>query len=148
MTGITIPPSLLGSVSNDPYISQLLTGSNDFSTLSNYGAPPGNTGVGTGIQYGVGSNSPYDINNILTGAGSEQGSLPWYKNPDSLAGIGAIGTAGANLFGAFNSYQLGKLAEEQFAFQKDAFNKNFDYNKEITEERRGHRNRAIARHTS
>lgn len=39
-------------------------------------------------------------------------------------GLGAIG--------AFNAYNQNKLAKRQFAFEKDAFNRNFDAQKNIT----------------
>jgi hypothetical protein len=40
----------------------------------------------------------------------------------ALVGIGAFNSA----LGAINSYKTNKLAKQQFAFQKDAFNQNFD----------------------
>lgn len=64
-------------------------------------------GVSTGQQTGTNGMSFGDKMNLGLGVG-----------------LGAIG--------AFNAYNQNKLAKRQFAFEKDAFNRNFDAQKNIT----------------
>jgi len=61
-------------------------------------------------------------------------------NFGTLEGWGAGINSAANLFGAWNGYQNVKLGRNQLDFQKESFNKQYDYQKELTEERRNRHN--------
>ena len=57
------------------------------------------------------------------------------NNPTELStfgkGIAGLQTLG-NLMGAWNGYQQNKLAKQQFAFQQDAFNKQYAAQRALT----------------
>lgn len=46
--------------------------------------------------------------------------------------LNTIGNTVGNLMGAYNAYQANKLAKNQFAFQKDAWNRQWEAQKGLT----------------
>lgn len=68
----------------------------------------------------VGNTPTTAVTDLKLSNGNGFGDLAF--SDKALLGIGAFNSA----LGAINSYKTNKLAKQQFAFQKDAFNKNFD----------------------
>lgn len=70
-----------------------------------------------------------------SGINTVDGGLLSFNNPTQMStfgkGIAGLQTLG-NLMGAWNGYQQNKLAKQQFSFQKDAFNKQYGAQKNLT----------------
>lgn len=68
-----------------------------------------------------------DLGSNFGGAGSNiLGNMSPFQA--GVAGLGAL----SNAFGAFNGYKQTKLAKQQLAFQKDAFNKQWNAQRNLT----------------
>ena len=74
-----------------------------------------NSGYSSGLDFSSGSPASGGLN-LGKGLGYAQ------------QGVGLLNDA----FGAYNAYQANKLAKQQFAFQKDAFNKQYAAQKNLT----------------
>lgn len=55
----------------------------------------------------------------------------WGKMSFGQKGTAVLGAA-SSLYGAYNAHKSGKLAKEQFAFEKESFNKNFEASAKTT----------------
>ena len=67
-----------------------------------------------------------DLGSNFGGGNSFLGNMSPFQA--GVAGLGALSSA----FGAFNGYKQTKLAKQQLAFQKDAFNKQWGAQRNLT----------------
>lgn len=114
----------LNSITQGSFAQQQDMGFNP-NTLNNYGAGS----LGTSNQIGL---NGFDMNTFLPelgnignpgGGGFDWGGA-WNKLDFGKIGSGLQGISG--LMGAWNGMKQLDLAEDQFAFQKNAYNKNYD----------------------
>lgn len=68
-----------------------------------------------------------DVDRVAEGANEilDKGAASWDKMSFGERGSAILGGA-QSVYNMYNSYKQGKLAEDQFKFTKDSFNRNFD----------------------
>jgi len=74
-----------------------------------------------------------DVSAVAQGAGEiiDQGAASWDKMSFGEKGSAVLGGA-QSVYNMYNAYQQNKLADDQFQFTKDSFNKNFEASAKTT----------------